>query len=337
MFKKMKLKFLTAVVFCGFLAGNAWATGDAGLRAMQSRGKVFCGTDLNIGTYAYKDDDGIWRGIDTDLCRAIAAAIVGRPDNFTLKHVDAGEAGKALKEGLVDVMLGFAPYSANVELNRQYALGALLYYDHQMFLTRDLEGATSMESFKGKRVCTVTGSEDLSNAQEYSNKYALDLKVHFYKTEGEARTAFLTKRCELLSGNEMQLKGIMEKFGKNSKLVLIPEAIATKPVYAFVDSENVTLQFAVRWIINALALAELKEINSKNVDLYTVDNNTSIKNLLGEDPKLWSRFFLKPEWVKTYVKEFGNYREVIDRNFKQPIKENMLTKDGGAITPLPFI
>ena len=332
----MKLKFLLLSILCLGFAANAFAN-DIGLRPIQSRGKIICGTDLNLGTYAYKDDDGIWKGIDADMCRALATATIGRPDNFVLKNVDAGEVGKALKDGTVDVMLGFAPYSASIEFDKQYSVGALMYYDRQMFLAKDLDGAKSMEAFRGKRVCTVTGSEDLNNVQEYSSRYALDLKIHFYKTDREARTAFLNKRCELLTGNELQLTGIINKYGNTTKLTLIPETLAIKPVYAFVDFENNSLQMAVEWTINALALAEHKGITSKNIDLYVVDNNTSIKNLLGEDPKLWKKFSLQPEWVKLYIKQFGNYSEILKRNFGEPLKENSLVKDGGAIHYVSFL
>lgn len=64
----MKLKFALCCLFFASAVSEA-AAADAGLRYIQTRGVVRCGTDLSAKTYAYKDADGYWRGIDADLCR----------------------------------------------------------------------------------------------------------------------------------------------------------------------------------------------------------------------------------------------------------------------------
>jgi general L-amino acid transport system substrate-binding protein len=319
-----------------FAGNDVWAN-DPGVRFIQSRGKVVCGTDLDPKTYAHKDEDGVWQGIDADICRMFASAIIGRDDNFEMKHIDADKASEALRNGTVDVMLGATPYSASVELNKKYTPAALMYFDRQMFLTFDV-GANSLEAYKGKKVCAVTGTDDLNNVQEYSAKYGLDLNILFFPSERTARSAFLLKRCDLLTGNGVALEGVLKKtYTETAKLKLIPETIAVKPIYVYVDNKNETLKLTLKWIVNALTLAEDKDINSANVELFVVDKNSSIRNLLGEDDKIWKRLAVYPTWLKTYIKEHGNYRDFIDKNLKEPLKENRLYKDGGAITPFSFL
>src|ERR671927_161526 len=47
------------------------------LEAVKARGHLECGVHLGLPGFSYADDKGVWRGLDVDLCRALAAAIFG--------------------------------------------------------------------------------------------------------------------------------------------------------------------------------------------------------------------------------------------------------------------
>lgn len=61
----MKLSRLILCFLCLGLGNvsDAFAAADAGLRYIQTRGTVRCGTDLRSKFYAYKDEDGFWHGL----------------------------------------------------------------------------------------------------------------------------------------------------------------------------------------------------------------------------------------------------------------------------------
>ena len=341
---KMKLKPLF-LSFCLFIA-PAWnaAAADAGLRYISSRGELRCGTDLTAKTYAYKDEDGFWRGIDADLCRVMATAVLGRGDKFEMVHVNTNQVAKALAGNQIDVMLGGAPYSAGAEIGSQISPVDIVYYDQQMFLAKNAEKATSMEAFKGKKVCTVMNSEELYNLEQFSEKYDLGFAPLLFPSAQKAKEAFLLNRCPLLTGNAMFLRNVMQtNVSKDTKIELLPEIIAVKPSYLLAAKDNETLRITLKWVLNALKLAEEKDITSQNIDVFTGIRDTATKNLLGSDPKLWKRFSLNPQWVRKAVKEQGNYGEIFERNMgkdsslKLERKENNLLKNGGLIIPLPFL
>ena len=58
------------------LANLAWAQ-SARLDVVKSRGILRCGVSPNFAGFALPDSAGEWRGFDVDMCRAVAAAVLG--------------------------------------------------------------------------------------------------------------------------------------------------------------------------------------------------------------------------------------------------------------------
>lgn len=345
--KNMKFKVLFALFSFYFWAGNALAA-DNGLYYVQSRGKVICGTDLTAPAYASKTEDGQWKGFDADICRAFSTAIFGMPDKFDLVDIPADKISAALKAHKIDFMLGGADFSAKSDALSAFAPAALLYYDQQAFLARNALDATSMEQFKGAKVCAVSNSADLNNVEEYSLRYDLDINILPFTSENRAKQAFLLNRCKILTGNRIYLQGVLERSFSDFDddefdIKLLPEAIALKPVYVLADKNSPKLQAIARWVVNALQLADMYDINAANAKVKIGLKNTSQRNLMGEDPKLWLSFGLTPTWVRDALAYSGNYGEIYERNFgknsslKLNRAESNYLKDGGLINPVPFI
>jgi len=58
-----------------FVTGNALA--QSTLDAVKAKGFVQCGVNTGLAGFAQPDSKGVWRGIDVDVCRAVAAAVFG--------------------------------------------------------------------------------------------------------------------------------------------------------------------------------------------------------------------------------------------------------------------
>ncbi len=338
----MKQKFWFLCFLSCLFAANAQAA-DAGLRFIKTRGEVLCGTDLSAKTFAYQDEAGYWRGIDADLCRIFSTAVFGRADRFKLVDVKANQVNAAIANNKIDIMLGNAPATASSDISGKTTQAEIIYYVRQMFLAHKNPTATSMEDFKGQKVCVISGTDDYYNFQDFNDKYKLDLRPLFFKNSVDAKNAFLLKRCDLFTGNELFLKGIIDNMSDTSvEIEILPEVIAEKPVYAQVLKDNQKLRTAVKWVVNALTLAEKKGITSKNVDIFIGLKDGSVKNLLGVNPDLWSKFELNPTWVRTALTELGNYGEIYERNLGalSPLKiergKNNLIENGGLINTQSF-
>lgn len=302
--------------------------------------KIRCGSDLSVKSYAHKED-GVWSGIDADLCRVFAQALLGDNKKIQMVNVSQKNMARALNENKIDVMLSGGAYSAKTETSRQALNAGFLYYDHQMLMVH-ADDSDDLENYRGKKICLSTDSDYYKNFDDYNMRYNLGLKYLTFGTLREAREAFLLNRCQMMTASGLMLNGILKDLPSANAKVL-PHKIALHPVYAYVQKDNAELQLALKWILNALFLAEQYDINVQNLEFYTTNDNPEIRNLLGDEPQLWTDLKAKPNWVKEVLSLLGSYADIYDKNlgidsdYKLDRDEGRLVKDGGTIYPLPFI
>lgn len=302
--------------------------------------KVRCGSDMSVKTYAHKED-GVWSGIDADLCRIIAQALLGDNKKIQMVNVSQKNMSRALDEDRIDVMLSGGAYSAKTETSRQALSAGFLYYDHQMLMVHK-DDSDDLENYRGKKICISTDSDYYKNFDDYNMKYNLGIKYLTFNTLKEAKEAFLLNRCQMMTASGLMLHGILRDLPGASAKVLKQE-IALHPVYAYVQRDNAELRLALKWIFNALFLAEQYDINVQNLEFYSTNDNPEIRNLLGDDEQLWTDLKVKPHWLKEIISLLGNYRDIFDKDLGRDSEyqlkrgEGKLVKDGGTIYPLPFM
>lgn len=211
------------------------------------------------------------------------------------------------------------------------------------FFGQDRRTAQVDGRFSNQNVCITVRSPDLQNFEQYVRTY--DLKFHQlrFANFASAKASFLLNRCKLLVGYETVLADMKKGFANRKDIVMLPEEMDVRPVYALVAKDNGDLQAIIKWIVNALIMAEEYDINSKNVVIMTGDNNLSLRNLLGSNPDIWKKLDLQPDWLKKAVKLYGNYGEIYDKNLgqKSPLKlqrnRSRLIKDGGMLKSQAFL
>ncbi len=67
---------------------RALAADSPTLAAIRARGSVVCGMQADNAPFSLPDSQGVWRGMDVDSCRALAAATLGdpKPDHGAPDH-----------------------------------------------------------------------------------------------------------------------------------------------------------------------------------------------------------------------------------------------------------
>jgi hypothetical protein len=74
----------TVVAAAAMLATGSAHAGKT-LDAIKARGQVVCGVNTGLAGFSQADSNGSWSGLDVDVCRAIAASILG--DGSKVKFV----------------------------------------------------------------------------------------------------------------------------------------------------------------------------------------------------------------------------------------------------------
>ena len=304
------------------------------------RNVLRCGTNLKVKSYAYKEHN-IWHGIDADFCRVAAQAILGDMEKIEMVHVPSGQVAEALNSAKIDVMLSGSGYSARLETAHKVSNAGLLYYDYQYVLAPK-DGSEDLADYKDKRMCLSGDSDYFRHFQDYNVRYNFGIKYLTFNSFEQAREALLLKRCQLLSASGLLLYGLQNEVPQLNMRVL-PVKISVQPTYAVVKYGNVDLQIALKWVYNALFLAEQYGMNMQNMGYFATNEDPEVRNLLGDNPEMWKNLLLQPKWLREVITKLGNYGDIYERNlgkeseFKLQRNEGNLLKNGGTIYPLPFI
>ena len=96
-------------------AAHAQATFDA----VKSKGYIQCGVNTGLAGFAAPDAQGNWKGIDVDVCRAVAAAVLGDASKVRYTPLSAQQRFTALQSGEVDILARNTTYT----LQRDTSLG----------------------------------------------------------------------------------------------------------------------------------------------------------------------------------------------------------------------
>src|SRR5437867_5656983 len=73
------------------------------LDAIKARGQVICGVNTGLAGFSQADDKG-WSGLDVDVCKAIAAAVLGDPNKIKWVPLTAQQRFTALQSGEIDIL-----------------------------------------------------------------------------------------------------------------------------------------------------------------------------------------------------------------------------------------
>jgi general L-amino acid transport system substrate-binding protein len=72
--------------------------------AIKKRGELVCGVSQGSAGLSIADRQGRWTGLDADLCRALAAAVLGAPDKTRFVRLSSQQRFPALQSGEIDVL-----------------------------------------------------------------------------------------------------------------------------------------------------------------------------------------------------------------------------------------
>ena len=77
MFRPTLFKQVLAIGAFVALALPAAAQTPSTLEVVKKRGQVICGVNVGLGGFSLPDSQGKWKGLDVDMCGAVAAAVLG--------------------------------------------------------------------------------------------------------------------------------------------------------------------------------------------------------------------------------------------------------------------
>jgi general L-amino acid transport system substrate-binding protein len=335
---KLKLACLA-----GALVAAASTTAFAGARvdAIKARGELICGVNTALGGFSIADSTGKWVGLDADVCRAVAAALLGDGNKVKFVPLNAQQRFTALQSGEVDVLSRNTTWTLSRDTQLGLNFAATTYYDGQGFMVPKALNVTSAKQLAGASVCVQPGTTTELNLADYFRANNMQYKPVVIENIAEVNAAFFAGRCDALTTDASGLASVRKNDAKNpDDYVILPEIISKEPLGPAVAQGDEQWTDIVRWTVFALLEAEEYGITQANVEeMAKTSTNPNIKRVLGATPGMGKAIGLDEDWVVKAVKSVGNYGEVWTRNITPlglPRGVNNLWNKGGLMYAPPI-
>jgi general L-amino acid transport system substrate-binding protein len=299
----------------GALAAGAAHAGKT-LDAIKSRGEVVVGVNTGLAGFSSADSQGKWTGLDVDIGRAIAAAVVGDGEKVKWVPLTAQQRFTALQSGEIDVLSRNTTFT----LTRDGSLGlhqtAVTFYDGQGFMVPAKSKVTSAKQLKGATVCVQSGTTTEKNLTDYSRANNLNLKPVVFEKLEATNAAYFAGRCQAYTTDASGLASIRSKEAKNPKdHLILPELISKEPLGPLVRRGDDEWFAIVKWVIYGLIEAEEYGVTQANVDkLKAESTDPVVQRLLGKSEDTGKLLGLDRDWLVRAIKAVGNYGEIFERN-----------------------
>ncbi len=313
--KKLTLLASAAAVAAFAFIGSASA--DT-LSDVQARGSLNCGTNTGLAGFAAPDNQGNWAGLDVDVCRAIAAAVLGDAKKIKFVPLGTKERFTALQSGEIDVLARTSTwtFSRDTELGLDFV--AVDYYDGQGFMVRKELGVKSAKELSGATICVQTGTTTEKNLADYFRANNLELKSVVFETPEQTRGAYDEGRCDAYTTDSSALAAERTQLKNPGDNIILPEIISKEPLGPVVRHGDNRWGDIVRWSFNAMLIAEEKGITQANVDdVKAKSEDPEVRRLLGVEDEMGKMTGLPNDWAYNIIKQVGNYGESFERNVGQ--------------------
>ncbi len=334
--------FALAVVATGVAAwgGNA---GAATLDAVKARGWLACGVSQGLAGFSNPDDKGRWRGIDVDVCRAVAAAVLGAADKVRYNPLSGKERFTALQSGEIDLLSRNTTWTQTRDTALGLNFAGVTYYDGQGFMVRKQLGVKSARELDGAAVCVNAGTTTELNIADYFRTNGMRYKTVVFEKSDEVVAAYDAGRCDVYSTDQSGLYAQMLKLKDRNAHLILPEIISKEPLGPVVRQGDDRWFNIVKWTVFAMINAEELGVTAANVKrLRETTNNPQIRRMLGREGRMGANLGLDADWVVRIIAQVGNYGESFARHLgpASPLNIerglNRLWSKGGILYAPPF-
>jgi general L-amino acid transport system substrate-binding protein len=313
------------------------------LARVQARGRLVCGGRTDLLGFGYLDEDGRNVGIDIDLCRAIAAAVLGDGEAIEIVHLTAAERGPALQSGEIDVLTRNVTWTSSRDA--QWGnFTVVTFYDGQGFMVPADSGITELEQLDGATVCVTSGTTTELNLANAFRQRGMALESVVFEETASVYNAYEEGRCDATTSDKSQLLGVREGFADPSAHNILDITISKEPLTPAVPHGDDQWLDIVKTVMWGLINAEWQDVTQANVAAMTSSENLDILRMLGVEGEFGqAELGLEATFLQDVIGAVGNYGEIYDRYlgpnglaFTLPRGPNAHWTDGGLIYAPPL-
>ena len=281
----------------------------------KGKGFVRCGVSQGLPGFSNADESGNWSGVDVDVCRAVAAAVLGDADKVKYIPLSAKERFTALTSGEIDILSRNTTWTLSRDADIGLTFVGVNFYDGQGFMVRKDSGITSTNDFQsGLSACVNIGTTTELNMRDFFTSKSISYEPVVFEKADEVVAAYDSGRCDTYTTDKSGLAAQRTKMQNPDDHIVLPETISKEPLGPVVRQGDSVWEDIVRWSLNVMIEAEEYGVNSSNADAMKSSENPAIKRLVGAEGELGAALGLGNEWSYNIITQVGNYGESYKRN-----------------------
>lgn len=307
-----------------------------------------CGINIEQAEYSTSDPHGNRQAFDSELCKAVAVAVLGQGAQFkTAFYPDDRTSMQSLTSGEVDFIPSLTDdFTHSIGTHIQFTRPIL--WDSVGFLLPARSTVTTARQLSGKKICFLAETTVEESVRAWFAASHLSFVPYPFSEEGEMQAAFATGNCGALASDQTrlaQLRAALLEHHQQSRL--LPIRIAKDPLAAAYRDNDPQWAAIVNWVLEALIQAEESGVTQSNAaQMQSIASSPqavdpTLRFLLGGSHEVGSALGLPNDWVVRVLQATGNYGEIYNRTLgpttpmNLPRAENNLSTHGGLLKSLP--
>jgi len=307
-------------------------------QAVMDRGELICGVHPGLAGFGFVNDAGEYEGFDVDICRAVAAAILGDATKVSFRPLNADERQAAIQSGEIDLMSRNTTWTMTRDATWGVTFGPTTFYDGQGFAVAADSGIATLEDMDGTTICVQTGTTTEGNLADTMSKNNIEYTPLVFDEADATFAAFTEGRCDAFTTDLSGVAAYVTSSADPGAYSILPIVISKEPLGPLSPQSDPQFADIVRWTVFGLFQAEEFGITSENIDDFVASDDPAIQRFLGQgDNATGSSFGIANDFMVTVIRQVGNYAEIFDRNigpdtiFGLERGLNALWTDGGLV------
>lgn len=311
-------------------------------QTIMERGELICGVNANLAGFGVVNDAGDFEGFDIDICRAVAAAVLGDANAVSFRPLTAAERQAAIQGGEIDMMSRNTTWTLSRDVVWGATFGPTTFYDGQGIGTRVAMGVSTIEELDGASICVSQGTTTELNIADAIASRGLDIAILTLPDAASTWQAYVDGRCEAWTTDKSGILSFHASSADPSEHMVLDITLSKEPLGPLSPQSDPQFADIIAWTVFGLISAEEAGISSENVNDFLDSEDPSIQRLLGQnDNPSGSYLGIANDFMVTVISQVGNYGEIFDRHLGVPPFNlgrgiNGLWTDGGLIYSPPF-
>ncbi|RUQ71322.1 transporter substrate-binding domain-containing protein [Azospirillum doebereinerae] len=285
------------------------------LAEIERRGVVRCGVSFNPG-FAANDDSGRPVGFMVDLCRALAAAVLGKADAVEIRRLSKPQEFAAVAAGEVDVSFAQTSWTLTRDATLPIDFGPPVFHDEQGIAAWRLpDGRSPLQSGEAT-ICVPAATTSHWALESYLARGEKPWTLRPLPTWPDALQAFIGRECTALATDRALLTAALRTLDAPADAIVIaePPVPSREPIAPLAANTDRMWLAVVRWTMFALILADDAGVTGENAGFLRITGGSEVQRLLDGLPDAARKVGLRPDWAYQAIAQVGNYGEIFERN-----------------------